>query len=69
MSNIEERVQHNEDLIRGLSEQTSGNITIINSNCKMLANRLEALEKKVQELETKTASDLSQTVVAESATS
>lgn len=66
MSNIEERVQHNEDLIRGLSEQTSGNITIINSNCKMLANRLEAIEKKIQELETKTASDLSQSTVEES---
>ena len=69
MSKFEERLEHTEKLVKGLSEQTSGNITIINSNCQMLANRLEAIEKKVQELETKTASDLSQTVVAESTTS
>jgi len=69
MSNIEERLEHTEKLVRGLSEQTSGNITIINSNCQMLGNRLEALEKKVQDLETKTASNLSQPVVAESETS
>jgi len=69
MSKLQERLNHIGELVRGLSEQTSGNITIINSNCQMLENRLEEIEKKVQDLETKTASDLSQTVVAESTTS
>jgi len=51
MSKLQERLNHIGELVRGLSEQTSGNITIINSNCQMLANRLEALEKRVKELE------------------
>ena len=63
--NIEERLNHIGELVKGLSEQSSGNMTILNSNCQMLGNRLEDLEKKVQELETKTASDLSQEVVEE----
>jgi len=51
MSKLQERLNHIGELVRGLSEQTSGNITIINSNCQMLANRLEEIEKKLQELE------------------
>jgi len=51
MKEIEERLNHIGELVRGLSEQTSGNITIINANCQMLANRLEEIEKKLQELE------------------
>jgi prefoldin subunit 5 len=51
MKEIEERLNHIGELVKGLSEQNSGNMTILNSNCQMLGNRLEDLEKKVQDLE------------------